>query len=70
MVERSTGEEIFDRVDRDDRVIGKVLRSEAHGNPDLIHRVAHVLVFDSSGSSFCRSGESIRMCSLVSGIPP
>lgn len=41
------GEEIFEIVDENDRVIGKALRSECHGNPALIHRVAHVLVFNS-----------------------
>ncbi len=44
--------EIFDRVDEYDNVIGTAERSEFHGNPDMIHRVAHVLVFDSSGELF------------------
>jgi isopentenyl-diphosphate delta-isomerase type 1 len=39
--------EIFDIVDEDDRVIGQAPRAECHGNPALIHRVAHVLVFNS-----------------------
>lgn len=38
------GDEWFEIVDDDDRVIGRALRSMCHGNPDLIHRVAHVLV--------------------------
>ena len=42
-------EERFDVVDEHDQVVGSALRSEVHGNPDLIHRVAHVLVFSSSG---------------------
>lgn len=41
--------EFFDIVDEDDRVVGQALRSECHGNPALIHRVAHVLVFDGAG---------------------
>jgi isopentenyl-diphosphate delta-isomerase type 1 len=41
-------DEWFDVVDEDDRVIGKATRSDCHGNPDLIHRVSHVLVFDES----------------------
>ena len=41
-----TEEEIFEVVDADDRVIGQALRSECHGNPNLIHRVAHILVFN------------------------
>jgi isopentenyl-diphosphate delta-isomerase type 1 len=47
MTSRDT--EIFDIVDEDDRVIGQAPRSVCHGNPALIHRVAHVLVFNSRG---------------------
>jgi len=39
--------EIFDIVDDHDRVIGQAARSACHGNPALVHRVAHVLVFNS-----------------------
>lgn len=42
-------DEFFEIVDADDQVIGTALRSECHGNPQLIHRVAHVLVFDRQG---------------------
>ena len=42
-------EEIFDLVDDNDQVIGRATRNEAHGNPKLLHRVVHVLVFDSLG---------------------
>lgn len=41
--------EYFDIVDEHDRVIGRARRSECHGNPALVHRVAHVLVFNSGG---------------------
>lgn len=41
--------EFFEIVDAEDQVIGTALRSECHGNPQLIHRVAHVLVFDRQG---------------------
>ncbi len=41
--------EMFDIVDENDRVIGQAPRSECHGNPALVHRVAHVLVFNSRG---------------------
>jgi len=41
--------EIFDIVDAEDRVIGQAPRSRCHGDPSLIHRVAHVLVFDQAG---------------------
>jgi isopentenyldiphosphate isomerase len=39
-------EEVFDVVDEQDRVIGTAGRADVHGNPSLIHRVAHVLVTD------------------------
>ena len=45
-------EEHFDIVDNEDRIVGLATRSEVHGNPDLIHRVAHVLVFNSQGELF------------------
>jgi isopentenyldiphosphate isomerase len=38
----------LDNVDEQDQVIGQAPRSECHGNPALVHRVAHVLVFDRS----------------------
>lgn len=38
-----------DLVDDADRVIGTALRQECHGNPALIHRAVHVLVFNRSG---------------------
>ncbi len=39
----------FEVVDENDCVIGRARRSECHGNPALIHRVSHVLVFNSIG---------------------
>ena len=42
-------EEILEIVDRDGNVIGKAPRSEIHGNPSLIHKVVHVLVFNPDG---------------------
>lgn len=41
--------EIFDIVDAEEHVIGQAPRAHCHGNPSLIHRVAHVLVFDEEG---------------------
>lgn len=40
---------MFDIVDAEDRVIGQAPRSRCHGDPSLVHRVAHVLVFDGAG---------------------
>ena len=45
-------EEIVDLVDENDNVTGTALRSDVHGNPSLVHRVAHVLVFNSKGELF------------------
>lgn len=44
--------EILDLVDREGAVIGRATRGEVHGNPALLHRVVHVLVFDSRGRIF------------------
>jgi len=41
--------EFFDIVDENDRVIGTAPRRECHGNPMLVHRAAHVLVFNRAG---------------------
>lgn len=45
-------DEQLDLVDENDHVIGQAARSEVHGNPALLHRVVHVLVFDSMGRIF------------------
>lgn len=42
--------ELFDIVDENDEVIGQAPRSECHGNPALVHRVAHVMVFNRQGA--------------------
>lgn len=41
--------EMFEVVDDDDRVIGLMPRAQCHGNPALVHRVAHVLVVNAQG---------------------
>lgn len=43
------GEELFDIVDEQDRVIGQAPRRVCHGDPSLVHRVAHVLVLNRQG---------------------
>ncbi len=45
-------EERFDLVDLDGNVVGSALRSEVHGNPDLIHRAVHVFVVNAAGELF------------------
>jgi isopentenyl-diphosphate delta-isomerase type 1 len=41
--------EYLDIVTENNRIIDRALRSECHGNPRLIHRAAHVLIFNSLG---------------------
>lgn len=41
--------EVFEIVDESNRIIGKARRSEFHGNPDLIHRTVHLLIFHPDG---------------------
>lgn len=42
-------DELFDLVDADDRVIGRVRRGDAHRDPRLLHRSVQVLVFHTDG---------------------
>lgn len=42
-------EEILEIVDSEGNTIGTAPRSEIHGNPSLIHKVVHVLVFNGNG---------------------
>ena len=39
-------DELLDLIDRNDNVIGAVLKSEAHNNRKLIHREVAIIVFD------------------------
>jgi isopentenyldiphosphate isomerase len=41
--------ELFEVVNEQGEVIGTAPRNVCHGNPALVHRAAHVLVFDSAG---------------------
>ncbi len=43
-------EEMFQIVDEEGTVIGEAPRSQCHGDPSLLHTVAHVLVFRGDGS--------------------
>lgn len=42
-------EEYLEIVDYNGKVIGRAPRSNIHGNPSLIHKVVHVLVFNKKG---------------------
>ena len=41
--------EVLEIVDKDGRTLSVAPRSEIHGNPELLHKVAHVLVFNDKG---------------------
>ena len=41
--------ECFEIVNQQGEIIGLAPRSECHGNPSLMHRVIHVLVFNQAG---------------------
>jgi len=45
----SNREELLEIVNKDGEVMGIAPRFEIHGNPSLIHRVIHVLVFNKNG---------------------
>lgn len=45
----SADNEILEIVDMNGTVLGTAKRSQLHGNPALIHRVVHILVFDKKG---------------------
>ncbi|MDD3119711.1 MAG: NUDIX domain-containing protein [Victivallales bacterium] len=42
-------DELFEIVDEHNRVIGTARRAECHGNPKLLHRTSHVVVFHPDG---------------------
>ena len=42
-------QEMFDIVTEDGEIIGQAPRARCHGDPSLLHRVAHVLLFRSNG---------------------
>jgi len=45
-------EELLEVVNENGEVIRTIPRSRLHGDPSLLHRVVHVLVFDPSGDLF------------------
>lgn len=49
---RNYMEELLEVVNEKGEIIKPLPRSEIHGNPSLIHRVVHVLVFNKDGGLF------------------
>ena len=52
-------EEFFDVYNPDGSWRGRFLRSECHGNPELIHKSVHVVVLDSSGTKILLQKRSL-----------
>ena len=52
-------EEIFDVVNDRDEVIGRASRSEVHAR-GLLHRAAHVLVFNARGQAFLQKRSMLK----------
>lgn len=44
--------ETLDLVDDEGNILGTAARADCHGDPALVHRAVHVLVFNSSGELF------------------
>lgn len=54
-------EEWFDLVNPEGEVIGRALRSECHGNPDLLHQAVHVFVIHpESGDLFLQQRSHLK----------
>ncbi|HUX50537.1 MAG TPA: NUDIX domain-containing protein [Spirochaetia bacterium] len=56
----SSAAEVFDLVDEFDVTAGITTRAAVHGNPALIHRVAHVLVFNDAGELYLQKRSSTK----------
>lgn len=52
--------EYFELVDEAGRVVGRATREECHGDPALVHRVAHVLLFNSRGELYLQKRASTK----------
>jgi isopentenyl-diphosphate Delta-isomerase len=52
--------EVFDLVDANDRVIGRVLRGAAHQDPTLIHRSVQILVLTTNGQLLLQRRSSTK----------
>jgi isopentenyl-diphosphate delta-isomerase len=45
----STQDEILVQVDKDNKEMGSVIKREAHSNPKVYHRAAHIMLFNEDG---------------------
>lgn len=52
IMKNNRNKEFFDIVDKDGHVIGQASRQACHSRPGLLHRVAHVFVFNSRGELY------------------
>jgi hypothetical protein len=54
-------EEFLEIVDRDGRIISIAPRSIIHGNPSMLHRVVHILIFNLKGELLLQKEPLIKM---------
>lgn len=54
------GEEWFDLVDEKGKIVGKAPRSAVHGNPDLMHPVVHVHIFNKNGQLYMQKRSKLK----------
>lgn len=63
-------EEFLEIVDKDGRILSIAPRSIIHGNPSMLHKVIHVLVFNSKSELLLQKKEPlIKMLHPINGIP-
>jgi isopentenyldiphosphate isomerase/intracellular septation protein A len=54
------GEEWFDLVNEAGQIVGKAPRSAVHGNPDLMHPVVHVHIFNKNGQLYLQKRSKMK----------
>ncbi len=52
--------EVFEIVDEQDRVIGTAPRRQCHGDPSLVHRTAHVVVWSGDGRMLLQKRSALK----------
>lgn len=55
-----SGEEFFEIVDEQGRVVGRAPRSVCHRTPSLLHRAAHVVVTDGQGRIYLQKRSAAK----------
>ncbi len=53
-----TNEELFDILDENGKILGRAPRSAVHGNPNLLHAVVHLHIFNKQGQIYLQKRSS------------